>query len=42
MFQRWIADSETGGRASFSGFGADVGETVFEIIDILNRPEVPA
>jgi hypothetical protein len=42
MFQRWVADSKTGGRTSVSWFGADLGEGVSDIIDNLNRVEVDA
>jgi hypothetical protein len=42
MFQCWIADSKSRGRASASWFGADVGEGVSDIIDNLNRVEVAA
>jgi hypothetical protein len=42
MFQRSIADSRTGRRASVSWFGANSGEGVSNIINILNRVEVAA
>jgi hypothetical protein len=42
MSQRSIADSRTGRRGSVSWFGANPGEGVFDIINILNRVEVAA